>query len=67
MKITADRVKELREQSGAGVMECRDALIEAEGEIEKALDTLKQQSLFKAEKKKNRSTSHNPQFHILPL
>ncbi len=57
MKISTDRVKELREQSGAGIMECRNALLETEGNIEKALQILKQQSLFKAEKKRKRSTS----------
>ena len=38
-------------------MECRNALIEAEGEVEKALQILREQSLFKAEKKSKRSTS----------
>ncbi len=57
MKISIDKVKELREQSGAGVMDCRKALIEAEGIMEKALEILKQRNLFKAEKKSKRSTS----------
>ena len=57
MKIPATRVKELREQSGAGIMECRNALLEVEGDIEKALQILKERSLFKAEKKKKRSVS----------
>ena len=57
LKISTDRVKELREQSGAGIMECRNALLEAEGDMEKALQILKQQSLFKAEKKAKRSAS----------
>ncbi len=57
MKIAADRVKELREQSGAGIMECRNALIEAEGVMEKALQILKERNLFKAEKKRERSVS----------
>jgi len=54
LKITADRVKGLREQSGAGIMQCRKALIESQGDIEKALEILKQQSLFKAAKKAER-------------
>ena len=37
MKIPTDTVKELREQSRAGIMECRNALLETEGDIEKAL------------------------------
>ena len=57
MKIHVVRVKELREQSGAGVMQCRNALIEAEGDIEKALQILKKQNLFQAEKKAKRTTS----------
>jgi elongation factor Ts len=54
LKITADRVKELRDQSGAGIMQCRKALIESDGDIEKALEILKKQSLVKAAKKAER-------------
>ena len=57
MKITTDRVKELREQSGAGIMECRNILLEVDGDIEKAIQLLKERSLFKAEKRKERSVS----------
>ena len=57
MKIPTERVKELREQSGAGIMECRNVLLEAEGDLEKALQILKQRNLFKAEKRKERSAS----------
>ncbi len=57
MKIPTERVKELREQSGAGVMECRNALLTAEGDTEKAIQILKQQNLFKAEKTRNRKVS----------
>jgi len=57
LKIQIDIVKELREQSGAGVIQCRNALIEAQGDIEKALQILKQQSLFLAEKKSKRSAT----------
>lgn len=56
MNITAVMVKELRDQSGAGIMQCRKALIETDGDIEKALEILKQQSLFKAAKKAERPT-----------
>lgn len=56
MKIQIDIVKELREQSGAAVMQCRNALVEAEGDIEKALQILKQRSLLQAEKKAKRAT-----------
>ena len=57
MNISADRVKELRGQSGAGIMDCKNALLEAEGEIEKALQILKERSLFIVEKKANRSVT----------
>jgi elongation factor Ts len=56
LKIRVEAVKELREQSGAAVMQCQSALIEAEGDIEKALQILKQKSLFQAEKKASRAT-----------
>jgi elongation factor Ts len=56
LKIRVETVKELREQSGAAVMQCQSALIEAEGDIEKALQILKQKSLFQAEKKASRAT-----------
>jgi len=54
LKIQTETIKELREQSGDGIMECRNALVAAEGSIEKALEILKEQSLVKVEKKKNR-------------
>ncbi|MFC1991818.1 elongation factor Ts [Chloroflexota bacterium] len=57
MKIPTDKLKELREQSGAGIMACRNALLEAEADIEKALQILKEQSLFVIEKKKERVAS----------
>ena len=57
MKISVDVVKELRDQSGAAIMQCRNALIEAQGDIEKALEILKQQSISLAEKKTNRATT----------
>jgi len=50
-------LKELREQTGAGIMACRNALEEAEADMEKALQILKDQSLFIVEKKKERATS----------
>lgn len=54
MEVTAAQIKELREKSQAGVMDCRHALIEASGDINKALEILKKQSLFKAQKKSER-------------
>jgi len=57
LEISAVRVKELRDQSGAGIMLCRNALFEAEGDTEKALHILKQQGLFQAQKKAERATT----------
>jgi len=57
LKIPTNKVKELREQSGAGIMECRNALLEVEGDIEKARQILKERSLVKAQKKVARSAS----------
>jgi elongation factor Ts len=56
LKISADRVKELREQSGAGVMQCRQALMECQGDIARALEFLKEQGLLKAKEKAERAT-----------
>jgi elongation factor Ts len=57
LKIPTEAIKELRAQSGAGVMECRNALVEAEGRVEGALEILKRQSLVKVEKKKTRTAT----------
>ncbi len=54
MKIPTVKVKELREQSGAGIMDCRKALMEAEGDAEKALQILKEEGLLKAQRKSGR-------------
>ena len=57
MEVSTAKVKELRDQTGAGIMNCRNALLEAQGDMEKALQILKQQSLFQAEKKAERSAT----------
>ncbi len=57
MNITADSVKELREQTGAGLMDCKKALTEAGGSIEKAVDILRQKGLAMAAKKASRGAS----------
>ncbi len=56
MQIAASAVKELREKTGAGVLECRHVLEEAAGNLEKAAQILKERGLAKAEKKIGRST-----------
>ena len=55
--ISANLVKELREKSGAGIMECKRALEETGGDLEKAAGMLRQQGLVKADKKSGRSAS----------
>ena len=57
MVVTANQVKELREKSGAGIMECKRALEQVEGDIGRAIDLLKQQGLAKADKKTGRAAS----------
>ncbi|MDO8672827.1 MAG: translation elongation factor Ts [Dehalococcoidia bacterium] len=57
MKITASMVKELRDKTGAGVMDSRRALDETEGDIAKAIDVLKKRGLSAAEKKADRVAS----------
>ena len=54
MEITAQLVKELRERSGAGMMECKKALTQNNGDIEVAIEWLRKQGLAKADKKANR-------------
>lgn len=54
MEITASMVKELREATGAGILDCRKALVENDGDLQKALEYLQKKSLAKAEKKSGR-------------
>ena len=54
MSISASQVKELREMSGVGMMECKKALVESNGDLQKALDLLRANSSLKAEKKASR-------------
>ena len=53
--ISASLVKELREMSGAGMMDCKKALTEASGNLEKAIDILRKTGIAKARKKSGRS------------
>ena len=54
MAITAAQVKELREKTGAGMMDCKKVLQEADGNMEKAMELLREKGLAKAEKKADR-------------
>ena len=57
MAITAQLVKELRDMTAAGMMDCKKALVEVEGDLEKAVDWLRQKGMAKAAKKSGRATS----------
>ena len=57
MKITADQVKELRKKTGAGVLDCRNALEEAEGDMDAAAGLLRQKGLVKAAGRSGREAS----------
>jgi len=57
MEITAQMVKELRERTGAGMMDCKNALNEAKGNIETAVDSLRKKGLAAAAKKAGRVTA----------
>ena len=54
MAVTAALVKELRERSGAGMMDCKKALVQTDGDIEKAIDYLRENGIMKAQKKAGR-------------
>ncbi|MFZ3106544.1 MAG: translation elongation factor Ts [Candidatus Hydromicrobium sp.] len=56
MEIKAELVKELREKSSAGMMDCKEALVESNGDIKKAEEILKENGLAKASKKASRAT-----------
>lgn len=57
MAITTEQIKELREATGAGILECRSALEEANGDYEKAVDILRKRGLAKAAKRSDRQAS----------
>jgi len=57
MDITADRVKELRQRTGIGVMECKEALAECQGDIEKAIAALRKKGAARAQERMNREAS----------
>ncbi len=54
MNITASMVKDLREKTGAGMMDCKKALVESNGDMEKAVDYLREKGISKAAKKAER-------------
>ena len=54
MTITADAVKQLRERTGAGMMECKKALVETKGDLDAAAELMRKQGVAKADKKATR-------------
>lgn len=57
MDITADMVKELRQRTGIGVMECKEALEESQGDIDKAIAILRKKGYARAKEKMSRETT----------
>ena len=53
-EVTAKLVKELREMTGAGMMDCKKALVEADGDLDQAVEVLREKGLSKAAKKAGR-------------
>lgn len=64
-EITASLVKELREMTGAGMMECKKALVEAEADLEKAVDVLRTRGLAAVAKKAGRATNEGTVMTVL--
>jgi elongation factor Ts len=62
MNITATQVKELRDKTGAGMMECKKALGETGGDVEKAVDYLREQGVVKSAKLGSRATEQGSVF-----
>jgi elongation factor Ts len=65
--ITADLVKTLRDRTGAGMMECKSALVEANGDLEQATTILRKRGLAHAAKKTGRSTSEGLIGHYIHM
>lgn len=57
MAITAEQVKELRDRTGAGIMDCKKILVETDGNIENAIELLREKGIAKAAKKAGRVAS----------
>ncbi len=57
MAVTAEQVKELRDRTGAGIMDCKKVLVETDGNIDKAIELLRERGMAKAAKKAGRIAS----------
>jgi elongation factor Ts len=67
MAINAELVKKLRDATGAGMMECKKALVEAKGNLEEAVTILRKQGLAQATKKAGRSTNEGMIGHYIHM
>ena len=65
MEISASQVKELREKTGAGMMDCKKALSETSGDFEKAIDYLRKKGIASAAKKAGRATKEGAVFSYI--
>ena len=65
MTINAKIVKELRDKTGAGMMDCKNALKETKGDLEKAVDHLRKSGIAKAEKKGERTAKEGLVFSYI--
>lgn len=57
MSVSADKVKDLRDRTGAGIMDCKSALVETDGDIEKAVELLRKKGIASAEKRAGKETN----------
>ena len=65
MSIDASVVKELRDKTGAGMMDCKKALVETSGNIDKAVDYLRKSGIAKAEQKGDRTAKEGLVFSYI--
>jgi elongation factor Ts len=67
MAITAEMVKQLRDKTGAGMMDCKSALTEANGDMEKAIELLRKKGLASAAKRAGRATNNGVIGHYIHM
>ena len=67
MEISAQQVKELREKTGAGMMDCKKALTESSGDMEKAIDYLRKKGIATAQKKSGRAAAEGMVGHYIHM
>lgn len=65
MSVSAQEVKELRDKTGAGMMDCKEALVEADGDQEKAMTVLREKGKAAAEKKRSRTANEGVIAHYV--